>query len=256
MNKPSLDVRRYQDELALTRSLLWIGAAGILELFVFLIHRFYIHYSVTAEAVAIAEAFFLGLSFLRIGGAAVTAIGILLALLFLKQGRSITLPTILSLVSMALMTISHVSLTFQATGVQMLFALVPAWGALALLYYIYPREFFLCASMCCFSLMGIWFARVREGLSLEVGLTVLCLVALLAGTLFLKKHDGQVFFGTGWLPYLPSGVSYTTALASGGIGLVLVAASVFLGPAIAYYLLFANAAWLFALLVYYTVKMM
>ena len=40
------------------------------------------------------------------------------------------------------------------------------------------------------------------------------------------------------------------------MSLAAIAAAVALGSAVSYYLLFAMVAWLFALLVYYTVKMM
>ena len=52
------------------------------------------------------------------------------------------------------------------------------------------------------------------------------------------------------------GASYTPTLVSGAISLVVLAVSLFLGSTAAYYLLFAMVAWLFALIVYYTVKMM
>ena len=40
------------------------------------------------------------------------------------------------------------------------------------------------------------------------------------------------------------------------VSLAAIAAAIALGGAVSYYLLFAMVAWLFALLVYYTVKMM
>ena len=40
------------------------------------------------------------------------------------------------------------------------------------------------------------------------------------------------------------------------VSLIAIGAAIAMGGAVAYYLLFAMVAWLFALLVYYTVKMM
>ena len=55
---------------------------------------------------------------------------------------------------------------------------------------------------------------------------------------------------------MPKNTSYPLILASCLVGLLALLAAVALGANIAYYLMFAMVAWLFALLVYYTVKLM
>ena len=55
---------------------------------------------------------------------------------------------------------------------------------------------------------------------------------------------------------LPEEAGYPLMLLSCVISLAAIAIAAFVGGALSYYLLYAMVAWLFALLVYYTVKMM
>ena len=56
--------------------------------------------------------------------------------------------------------------------------------------------------------------------------------------------------------FLPKQTSYTVPLVTCLAGLAAVVAGLLMGNTIAYYLLFVMVAWLFALFVYYTVKLM
>ena len=82
------------------------------------------------------------------------------------------------------------------------------------------------------------------------------ILASIAVALWLKKSDGVLRLGKTQCRVVDEGASYTPTLVSGAISLVVLAVSLFLGSTAAYYLLFAMVAWLFALIVYYTVKMM
>ena len=73
--------------------------------------------------------------------------------------------------------------------------------------------------------------------------------------LWLKGHGGSLCSGeAGQL--LPEEAGYPLMLLSCVISLAAIAIAAFVGGALSYYLLYAMVAWLFALLVYYTVKMM
>ena len=79
---------------------------------------------------------------------------------------------------------------------------------------------------------------------------------LLAGGVFLlKKKNGVLALGKGKAHLLPEEASYSLVFLSALVSLVVVALAAFVGGSLAYYLLYAMVAWLFALLVYYTVKM-
>ena len=86
---------------------------------------------------------------------------------------------------------------------------------------------------------------------------LLGLAALLVFVLWLKKGDGVIRRGGGReMRLMPKGANYWASLISCAAGLAAVLASLALGPSAAYYLIFAMIAWLFGLLVYYTVKLM
>ena len=156
----------------------------------------------------------------------------------------------------ALAVCAHVSLAFQDSGIKMLFLLVPAWAGLALIYYLYQREFFLAACAVGMSILGLWFVRYggarREALLTLAGIAVVC-----AAALWLKKTGGAVSRPDGsQVQFVSKAASYPLVLVSCLASLVAVSAAMVLGSTAAYYLIFVMVAWLFALLVYYTVKLM
>ena len=155
-----------------------------------------------------------------------------------------------------LLICSVVILHFQDAGVRMLFWLVPAWAALALVYYLYQREFFLAALVSGAGVLGLWFVRHAGAASLYTIVAVAAIVLLAAAMFWMKSHQGRLIVKEGIKRVLPSDAGYGLMFASCVVSLAAIAAAIALGGAVSYYLLFAMVAWLFALLVYYTVKMM
>lgn len=136
-----------------------------------------------------------------------------------------------------------------------MFWMVPAWAALALVYYLYQREFFFSAVISGLGLLGLWFVRHASPLGLYTILVVVVLVLLTLGLFLLKKKDGLFQLGKGKARLLPAEANYSLIFLSFVVSLVVIALAAFVGGSMAYYLLYAMVAWLFALLVYYTVKM-
>lgn len=249
------EAQRRQEDRDLNRALIWIGAAIVLEFLLVLVNKYYINYRTTAESINLALAIHAALNGLRwVSLAALAACGVW-ALLRLKQGGRAGLPLSLTAVSAALLICAQITLAFQDSGVRMLFWLVPAWAALALVYYLYQREFFLSALVSGVGVLGLWFVR-HAGASSLYTIGAVVVILLLAGImLWLKGHNGRLFPGeAGQL--LPAEAGYPLMLLSCVVGLAAIAIAAFVGGALSFYLLYAMVAWLFALLVYYTVKMM
>lgn len=249
------EAQRRQEDRDLNRALIWIGAAIVLEFLLVLVNKYYINYRTTAESINLALAIHAALNGLRwVSLAALAACGVW-ALLRLKQGGRAGLPLSLTAVSAALLICAQITLAFQDSGVRMLFWLVPAWAALALVYYLYQREFFLSALVSGVGVLGLWFVR-HAGASSLYTIGAVVVILLLAGImLWLKGHNGRLFPGeAGQL--LPAEAGYPLMLLSCVVGLAAIAIAAFVGVALSFYLLYAMVAWLFALLVYYTVKMM
>ncbi len=253
MEKNQREARRHQEDMALNRALMWVGGAIILECLLLFVNRYYINYFVSEVDMAVAV--YSTLHVLRIGGAAVGGIALVWAIFRFYRGGRAGLPTVLGLACLTLALCSYVTLAFQKPGIQMLFLLVPALAGLALVYYLYQREFFLAAAAGGMSVLGLWL--VRSGGSMEAVASLVGIVLVAAAAFWLKKNGGVVHRANGReTRVLPEHTGYSVVFLSCLVGLGAVAAAMFLGANIAYYLIFVLVAWLFALLVYYTVKMM
>lgn len=254
MDKKQREARRHQEDIALNRALLWVGGAIILEVLLLLVNRYYINFRVTEWAVA--SALSTGLRVFRIAGAVAAVACLVWAVLRFRKGEKSGLPTVLALAFGAVAVCSHVAFSFQQSGMRMLFLLVPAWAGLALVYYLYHRDFFLSAVAVGLSILGLWFIRYGAGALPETVIALAGIVLIGAATLWLKKHDGLVHRADGSsVRILSKNAAYPIILVSCLASLAAVVVGL-LASSTAYYLIFVMVAWLFALLVYYTVKLM
>lgn len=255
MDKNEREARRRQEDRALNRALIWVGVAIILEFLLVLVNRYYINYTTATESINRVLAIQAALSGLRWVSLAALVVCVVWMLVRLSRNGKAALPGILCLAAGILLLCSHIILNFRDTGLRMLFWLVPAWAALALVYYLYQREFFFSALISGLGLLGLWFVRHAGTASLYTILVVVIVVLLAVGLFLLKKKDGVLSLGKGRAHLLPQEASYSLPFVSCGVSLVVIALAAFVGGSLAYYLLYAMVAWLFALLVYYTVKM-
>ena len=133
---------------------------------------------------------------------------------------------------------------------------VPVVGALALVHYLYQKEFFWSVAVLCLGILDLW--ACRRGLghgttgTIVLGGTIALMVVLAAAAAVFhqaEKSGGKL----GKLRLLPSGASYGVIYASCALAVVAMAAAL-VRVSLAYYLIWALAIVLFALVVYYTVK--
>lgn len=66
MDKNQREERRRQEDIALNRGLLWVGAAILMELLLMLVNKYYINYYSTVESHNMVYAFDAGLKAVRI----------------------------------------------------------------------------------------------------------------------------------------------------------------------------------------------
>ena len=253
MDKKQREARRHQEDVALQHWLLWVVGAVVLEGLLVLVNRFYINYYVSE--VDIAYGFHYALRALRIAGPVLAVLALGWALFRLKKGQSAALPVVVASACGAVGICAHVAYKLKDVGVPMLFWLVIAWAVLALVYYLYQKEFFLAAAAVGMSILGLWFVRYGGGAGLEAGLLAVGIVLVLAAALWLKKRGG-VLPGAGHIQFVPKETAYGVVLISCLAGLAALVAAMLLGSMAAYYLIFLMLAWMFALFVYYTVKLM
>ena len=173
----------------------------------------------------------------------------------LKQGKKYMLPLVLSAAFGALSVCSHVAIKYRDAGVSMLFWLVIGWAVLAMVYYIYQHEFFLGACACGMSVLALWFVRYGVSGRPETILILAAIAVVTAAAVWLKKNDG-LLPGPKQVQFLPPKTNYTVLLVTCLASLAAVVIAMVAGGMVAYYLIFVMLAWLFALFVYYTVKLM
>lgn len=255
MKKKIQGEQNRQEDQALVRGMLWVAGAIVLEALLFLLNRYTFDYDANLEAVLLAEKLRVVLKGVSIVGLAAFVIGAVMAVMQLKKERSTLWAGVASIAGLVIGLCAHVCLAYQSSGVRMLYLLVPVLGGLALCYYIYPRDFFLCAVPTVTAALGLWFVRAG-GIGADVIFTVLVCAAVLIAVLKLKKGDGKLALAGKSLQFVGEKTNYTLPVAAAAAAMAVQVLAAVAGGTIAYYLIFAVGAWLFALLVFYTVKMM
>ena len=253
MDKNMKEARRRQEDTALNRALMWVGGAIVLEGLLLFVNRYYINFFVSE--VDFASLLFSILGILRIAGAVLGVLALAWAAIRFREGQSAGLQAVVAVACLAVAFCAYITVTFQKPGVQMLFLLVPAWAGLALVYYLYQREFFVAAVASGLSGLALWCAHVGGR---KQAMFLLLLVGLITlALLWLKKMDGTIHRASGEVVrVLSANTAYSVILISCVGGAAAGLLGLLLGATAAYYLVFVMFAWLFALLVYYTAKMM
>jgi hypothetical protein len=140
--------------------------------------------------------------------------------------------------------------------------LVPIVAVLAMVYYLYQREFFSITLVSSISILGLWlFRKISDSSHSTYGLAFLILalavVVLIAGLLaILQKKGGSFFTNEKEVRVFNPNASYIFVYLTCGLSALALLGGLLLGLIIAYYIIFALVAWLFIMAVYYTVKMM
>lgn len=143
---------------------------------------------------------------------------------------------------------------YNISAVKSLFYIYPIASVYFLLYNIYQKEFFYNALLTgAFCLLLYHFGQGIGQIDLIINIAGIVFLAVSAlAAYYLKKNKGKI----GKLRLLPSEMNYTYAFISCGfLGLCLIAALIG-GATVAYYCFFICAVYLFAMAVYYTIKMM
>ena len=254
--------KKKQEDIALNRALIWFAAAMVVEFLLLLVNKYYINFTADSESIRLALT--MG-TILKV----TTIFGLLAAVLFgvwgWKQGKKtgsvsflcVVLTTVLLVVGIS----SGLIVLFYRAAVQLLYIMVPAGAVLALVYYLYQKEFFFSACGIAVGMLGLWLVRKNIGthdliVSLYMIFAALVLLAMILLTIKLKQNNGALAIKEQRFEILPKQSNFLLIILSCVVSIVTLLAGLLLGGTVAFYLLFVLIAWLFVLLVYYTVKMM
>lgn len=260
MNDRKKAAQRQQEDIALNRAMLWFGAAMVLELLLLLINRYYINFPMDQVRVALVlEKVLVVTTGLGVLGGVVCAVW---AWKQFSAGKAYPFCTVLGAAWLIALGVSAgLVVRFGRSAMQLLYVLVPAGAVLALVYYLYQKEFFFSAWGTGVGLLGLWLVRKNVGthdvlVNVYVILGTVFLLGLVVLMFRLKKSGGTVAFRGRKVVLLGGQSNFLLVIASALVSLLAMLAGLRLGSTVAFYLLFVLLAWLFLLLVYYTVKLM
>lgn len=257
MNKKERKAKKQQEDQALNRVLCWFGGAVVLEFFLLLLNRFYFVDNNGGD-IALSRALF---QFLRVSTwvllAAVVATGAWW-LLTRKKGGKTSLPGGCFVAALVLFLCAFVAgFLGSYGGVKFLYVCVPVAAVLALVYYLYQREFFLVALQGGVALFALWFYYNFFGranaLVYGVLAVVLALSVAAAAVLFVLQR-GKGTLGKARL--LPRKANYLPMYIAAGVTALAVLIALIFGQSAAYAAIFGVVAWLFGVAIYYTVRLM
>lgn len=268
---------RQQEDLKFNLACISVVIATIFELLMLQVKSKYINYVSTAESVAMVDTIAVLLKGARIIAPIGIAVGVIWIIKALKTNQKNQIPVWIVVVSAILGCCSHGTLVFGGTGVDILLLVIPAWAALALVYFLYQVEFFWASYLASLGGIGLWLIRTLKntgGLSLQggtptaseltfyvlLGLTIISVVVLAFVSIKAFKNGGKLTLGAMEFTFFEDKVSCALVLSSGvlAISAQLVALMLhgMLAQYVVYGLLYTMMAWLFGLLVYFTVKML
>lgn len=244
------------EEAALNRILCWMVGGVILEFILLLLNRYVIYSKVSEYAIHMAV-------YTAVKILAVAALACAVAAgYWWKSARSVgkksVLPGALCLFLIGLSLCCFGVWLFYGQsyfrGVELLLYVVPVVVVLALIYYLYQREFFLIACGGVLALLGVWGSGSSRTFYLYVALSVV-LVAL--GALLTRKAQsgqGMVEWKGKSIRVFGKDANYALVY----VGAVVSAAALLacLASVSSVILYAVLVAWLLIMAVYYTVKLM
>lgn len=250
--------RRKQEDMALNRLLVWFAIAIGYEALVLLLKRFYVNFRTTDFEIDLAVGLAAVFGVFQWAGLVLAAAAAVWLVLSRKQGKPWVKPAILTAALTVLWITVFVTYRFgSGGGMDILGAVAPVAAVLAMVYYLYQREFFCNTVIAGCGILSLWFYRryfqdhpnmVRAGYVLGWVLLAAAVVVFWK----LSQNDGK------WKKYriFPADISYIPAYATCGLTAAVLAAALIGGSTAAFYAIFVLVIWLFCLAVYYTVRLM
>ncbi len=257
MNKKEEQIQRAkQEDAILVKVLWWIVGAVVLEALLLLLNQVYSHY--TNEQIPLALALRSVFTGLAIAMPICFVLLLIWAVSARKSGKHAKLSAVLAVIALALAACSVIIRVFDESGIRLLYVAVPAVAVLALIYYLYQREFFFAAVLSALGLLAVKVMpyRVSFGAITYTYAIVLGVVLVGAVVVFrvMQTAGGKLKLGGRWVEILPKNANYALLYVTCAVVAAVAIAALLLGAVTVLYGVLV--AWLLILAVYYTVRLM
>lgn len=254
----ALAARRQMEDRAFNKMLLWLAAAAVAEVVMLVFNRFFVH--ARANEMGGYLAWYTALLVLFVAGIVLFVGFLAWGLHIRKQGtKDGFLQIVLAATCLTIGIGGFLMRTFGTLVAPMVLAAVPGLAVLALVFYLYQKEFFACVLVGGLGILGLWIFRVVGSSVGYYGYLAAALVVAAAGVVlavFLKKGDGILTVNGKKAALLQPKAAYLAYYITAVVTAVLLLAPLALGAAVAYYAIWVMAAWLFILAVFFTSKLM
>ena len=206
MNKKEQQAQRAkQEDVVLNKVLWWIVGAVVLEALLLLLNKVYANY--TVEQIELAKSLRDVFSVLMIALPICFVVLLIWAVAARKSGKFTRLSSVLAGVMLALAVCAVVIRVFDESGIRLLYVAVPAVAVLALIYYLYQREFFFAAVLSALGLLGVKVVPYHFGFpAIAYGYAVVLGVALVGAVVVfrvMQAAGGKLRLKGNWVEVLP-----------------------------------------------------
>lgn len=257
-NKKKTQARRKQEDAALNKLLIWFGIAIGYEAIVLLLKRFYVNYRTTEAEITFAYGLSKVFSVLWWLTPVLAVAGLVWLVWSWKQKKPLRVPAICAAALCALAVTCFLCARYSHVGgLDLLGAVAPATAVLALIFYLYQKEFFCNTILTGGGILSLWlYRRLFQGhpnairLGFVLGWVLLAAAAWLAWK--LSRSAGK------WKRWqlFPAQASYVPTYVTCAVTALTMIAALIGGASVAFYAMFVLVIWLFCMAVYYTVGLM
>lgn len=260
MDKRDKTERQRQEDAALVKIFCWMTGAAILVVLLRLAQKFYVDFD--TSDVSIDRAWLIGksLPWVFLAGLILAAGAFFLTLRAKRSGKAALLPGAAGVFLLGAAVCALGVWQMGAGGIRLLTYIIIGLAILAMIYYLYQRDFAVVALVCGIGLLGLWLIfRLAAGMRLYLVLTLLLLLlaAIVVCARVLQRNGGILLLKERRLAILPKGASYALIYISCGLMALALLVALVLGATLstmAYYAV--PVAWGLIMAVYYTVKLM
>ena len=257
MDKRERAERAKQEDQVLNRVLAWIAGAVVLEALLLLLDRYYVNTLVREIPIRVA--------LYQVFGVLAIVFPLCLAACIIwwaaawRKGKHRGLARAGTVIFAVLSVCAIVARLYpNATGISALYMGVPCLAVLALVYYLYQREFFLVTLLGAASGAGLWLIARRGGHQalvftyLAVELVLVIAAAVLCWK--LQKSGGLLKVKDKLVRVFSKNTNYNMLYVSCAVSVLVQGAALVLGSLMVLY--GVVVVWLLAMAVYYTVRLM